>query len=295
MWCTTARLVNDGDDYTDTRLLPCRSWRCDHCAPRRRAQLMAVAASGEPNKCLTLTVGPKAGESIVARYKALHNAWKILGKRILRQFAMAPHKRWMLTTPEGYQYQEIRSWRNTVKVMPKEYAKLHYMSFAEETKRGEPHIHILLRSPYIPQRWLSQQMQELIKSPIVWVERIKSQRQAIGYVSKYVTKAPAQFGKARRYWVSKEYEVNKGEYEPKPRVFRQFVRVVRQRFEEFAEQVIVKGLLPYPLADGWIRLYTLNAAVRAFGEPDTEKINPNWYRMSVEYGRLEMAIGVHRE
>lgn len=253
---------------------------------------MALAASGQPDKCLTLTVAEAAGADPAARYRALHLAWKNLVKRILRQFALPPEKRWVVKSPEGYEYQEIRSYKYTKETKATEYNKVHYMSFAEETKRGEPHLHILLRSPYIPQLWISQQMNEMIKSPIVWIEQIKNTKQAIGYVSKYVSKAPAQFGKSRRYWISRGYEVNKGDRDIKPVVFRKSIRVVRQRYEEFAEYVVTKGLLPYPMADGWIRLYTVEAAQAEWGRQDTERIIPQYFAASVEYAKLCQAIGV---
>lgn len=292
MWCSTARLVNTEDGYEETRLLPCKSWACDHCAPRRRAQLMAIAASGEPNKCLTLTVSLDQGESPSERYRALHRAWTILVRRALRQWALPPERRWVIRTTEGYEYQEIRSYRNTKEIAKLQYNKMHYMAFAEETKRGEPHLHILLRCPYIPQKWISEQMNDLIKSPVVWIERIKNTKQAIGYVSKYVSKAPAQFGRSRRYWISRGYQINQGDREEKPKVFRKNIKVVRERFQEFAESVVVKGLIPYPLDDGWVRLYTMASAIAEYGSPEAERLSPHWYRMHVEYHRMRQAVGL---
>ena len=52
-------------------------------------------------------------------------------------------------------------------------------------------------------------MQELQNSPIVWIEKIKGPRAAIAYVTKYVTKAPAQFGRSKRYWMSRNYQLTK--------------------------------------------------------------------------------------
>jgi len=88
---------------------------------------------------------------------------------------------------------------------------IDYLAVVEETKQGEPHLHILVRSPYIPQALLSEWMGALIRSPIVDIRRIRNQREVIRYVAKYITKAPAQFGHAKRYWSSKDYEVDKTE------------------------------------------------------------------------------------
>lgn len=183
---------------------------------------MALAASGEPNKILTLTVNPERGGSPLDRRNMLHDAWKKLVKRIIRRF---------------------------------KFPAVHYLAFLERTKRGEPHLHILLRCPYIPQRWLAGQMRDLIGAPICWIEKIKGTRQAIKYVTKYVTKEPAQFGKGKRYWVSRNYEVAKADApEREPRDMRG-VRVQRERWSDFLASV------PYSVAhirwieDGWIRVW----------------------------------------
>jgi hypothetical protein len=63
-----------------------------------------------------------------------------------------------------------------------------------------------MRCPYIPQDWISEQMSEMLGSPIVWIEQIHATRQAIAYVTKYVTKAPAQWGNKKRYWQSRNWD-----------------------------------------------------------------------------------------
>jgi len=134
---------------------------------------MAQAASGEPTRLLTLTVNP---------------AYYTDPEERLRKLAWA--------------------WRTTVKRRKREYGKasISYLSIVEETKRGEPHLHILLRSPYIPHALISACMAELINSPIVDIRLIRNPAQAIQYVLKYITKAPAQFDGSKRYWMSQDYE-----------------------------------------------------------------------------------------
>jgi len=61
--CTAWTLVKHLPDERHARPLYCRSWRCEICQPRRRSQLMAKAASGLPERFLTLTVNPSTGES----------------------------------------------------------------------------------------------------------------------------------------------------------------------------------------------------------------------------------------
>ncbi len=95
-------------------------------------------------------------------------------------------------------------------------AKLPFICVFEATKLGWPHLHILLRSQWIDQRWLSAQMADLIQSPVVDIRRIKSRQQVVSYVAKYCGKAPKQFGSCKRYWKSQDYEQRKDRLNPAP-------------------------------------------------------------------------------
>jgi len=193
--CTAWTLVKHLPDERHARPLYCRSWRCEVCQPRRRSQLMAKAASGLPERFLTLTVNPSTGESQYDRLRALSGAWNVVVKRLRRMF---PGK------------------------------DVEYLAIVEETKAGEPHLHILLRSPFIPQGTLSAWMKELINAPIVDIRKIKSVAQVVRYVAKYVTKAPAQFGTAKRYWCSTGWEPEADSEGAEADVQREPWRIVRE-------------------------------------------------------------------
>lgn len=260
MLCSKVQLRREDPLCTTIKILPCGSWACETCAPHRRKQLMAIAASGRPTICLTLTHWYEQGCDQALHYRELHSAWKLLVKRILRQFSKPPEQRWIMKTPEGYEYQEIRAITITRKTRAKRIKKLHYMAFAEETENGEPHLHILLRTVFIPQAWISQQMHELVRSPITWIERIKGPKSAIAYVTKYVTKAPAQFGKSRRYWVSKAYQLVRRERDKKSLYDRINSHVVFQDFSELIRDIVVKGSIPKVISSRVIELYSQKAA-----------------------------------
>lgn len=220
MLCSEVQLVKRDLGTIEIKPLPCNRWSCDYCGPRRRFRLIAQAVSGEPNKILTLTVSPAVGNSPLERRDLLHASWKRLVKRILRKY----------------------KWK-----------KLPYMAFLEKTKRGEPHLHILLRCGFIHQRWISKQMRELNGAPIVWIEQIKSTKKAINYVSKYVSKEPAQFGNRKRYWISHGWEVNAppvAEREPFDPIT---TRVVRERWEETIKRYPFQGYSHEIGEDGWHR------------------------------------------
>lgn len=133
---------------------------------------------GNPSTFITLTVNPAHGQSPEGRARELVNAWRIVVKRARRKFTKAA---------------------------------LEYLAVFEETKKGEPHLHIVCRAPYIPQPWLSEQMNELIEAPIVDIRRVGSKAGVAKYVAKYVAKGPTTFGTLKRYWSSSGYDLLKAE------------------------------------------------------------------------------------
>lgn len=135
---------------------------------------MREAREGNPSTFITLTVNPIRGESAAERAAELVDAMRTMFKRARRKFTKQ---------------------------------KLEYLAVFEETKKGEPHLHILARAPFIPQAWLSEQMAELIQAPIVDIRRVNSARGAAQYVAKYVAKGPKSFGSLKRYWSTPGYAV----------------------------------------------------------------------------------------
>lgn len=172
-------------EWTLRKLLPgerqakplhCRSWECGICKPRRTKQLVALAKSGDPNRFLTLTTSPEAGDTPEDAYEVLQHAWKLFCKRIKR--------------------------------LPG-FGGFAYLWVVEATKAGRPHLHVLLRCAWIDHKLISEWFEELAQSPIVHIEAIKSTRKAAAYVAKYVAKKPARFGNSKRYFASRDYEVDK--------------------------------------------------------------------------------------
>lgn len=216
---------------------------------------MVLAANGHPNKILTLTVNAAVGHSPAHRRDLLHDAWKRLAKRILRQFALPPEKRWHLAKGSRAASMHRMVAGITGRTKQREVEALHYFAFLEKTKRGEPHLHILLRCPFLPQDWLSEAMADMIGSPIVWIEQINSTGHAIAYVTKYVTKAPAQFGKGKRYWKSRKWEVNQGEPEASEPFDMRGVELRRERWSETCHHHVCNRGAVDQLDDGWFRLW----------------------------------------
>lgn len=138
----------------------------------RRRQVIAEAKAGKPNRFVTLTSNPSWGPNPEFRARRLVDAWR----HIVRE-----HRRKFKTS------------------------KMQYLAVMERTEKGEPHLHILCRGPYINQKWLSARMKELNRAPIVDVRIVRSTKQASRYVAKYVGKDPKAWTGCKRYWRSLNY------------------------------------------------------------------------------------------
>ena len=172
--CREWTLVKETGGVTTVEPLKCRCWTCDYCQPIRLRQLKGMARAGAPDTFLTLTVNPKHGRCRDERARSLSNAWRILRKRALRRYR---------------------------------YKAIPFLAVFEKTKRGEPHLHILMRVKWLDQRWVSGVMRELIGAPIVDIRRVRSAKQAAAYVAKYVGKDPVPFDGCKRYWRSQDWEL----------------------------------------------------------------------------------------
>lgn len=181
MYCNTTSLVKTLPTHKQVYCLKCRSWKCEDCAPLRAWELRKLAKSGNPTRFLTLTIRFREGDSPKQKAQALKHAWTLLRARIVKRFKVP---------------------------------KVDYLQVWEKTKRGAPHLHIFLRGRYLSKAWLSEQMADLIDSPVVDIRKIKNQKQAISYVTKYITKANAQFEGCKRYVRSQSYSLEKKKEKP---------------------------------------------------------------------------------
>ena len=172
--CREWTLVKESQGVTTAEPLKCRCWTCDYCQPIRLRQLKGMARAGAPDTFLTLTVNPKSGHTPGERARDLAKAWRLIRKRAIRRYR---------------------------------YAAIPFLAVFEKTKRGEPHLHILMRVKWLDQRWVSTVMKELIGAPIVDIRRVRSVKQAAAYVAKYVGKDPVAFQGCKRYWRSQDWEL----------------------------------------------------------------------------------------
>jgi len=151
----------------------CKSWYCDLCVPHRQAAVIRQILNGNPNRLLTLTIQPYLGESVE------HQACRMA--EAFRKF--------------------IRLCRKKVGD-----AELEYFPVFEAHKTGRPHLHVALRSPFLPQRWLKRVWYRLTRSFIVDIRAIGSVNRTAAYMAKYLGKDLHRFGTLKRYWQSKGYQ-----------------------------------------------------------------------------------------
>jgi hypothetical protein len=166
--------------------LRCKCWHCDLCQPVNAANVVRRAKAGKPTTFITLTANPRRYASPVEPARSMVEAWRTLRRRICARFGCP---------------------------------SLPFFATFEATKRGEPHLHILARAPFIPQRWLSDQMADLTGSPIVDIRHVPDVGRAATYVAKYVGKDPHRFEGCKRFWTSLDWLDDDHREPPAPAVF----------------------------------------------------------------------------
>ena len=85
----------------------------------------------------------------------------------------------------------LRHWRILRKRIERRFGHIEYISVREYTKKGRVHLHIVLRGPYIDQRWLSKQWEDIHGAEVVDIRELKNAEQAARYLSKYLSKGMA--------------------------------------------------------------------------------------------------------
>jgi diadenosine tetraphosphate (Ap4A) HIT family hydrolase len=169
------KIYYDGQDCQAVRIL-CKTWTCTYCGAKRRKALIALGIRGEPNTFITLTTSPATAQYPNEAARKLVKAWR----KVVREVRKNPKN-----------------------------SQFEYLAVMEAQANGRPHLHILARSTWIDQAWLSSRMAKELKAPIVDIRRIENPQRAARYCAKYVGKAPQRFGKLKRYWTSKKWDINK--------------------------------------------------------------------------------------
>jgi len=172
MFCRERCVVKNQDHVVIVEPLRCRCWHCDLCRPGRKARLVEEAQRGAPLILVTLTSKRRPDRSEDWAAQELVKCWRLIRRRYIQEHGPG---------------------------------SLPFLAVFEATKRGWPHLHIVVRAKWISQRWLSEQMGELHGSPIVDVRRVQGLRKVAHYIAKYIGKNPHRFNGVKRYWRSLDY------------------------------------------------------------------------------------------
>lgn len=222
--CRESTLVkrSHAGDVMHVEPLKCRSWGCSYCRPMRSRQLRGLAMRGRPDTFLTLTVNPSHGDGPDDRARQLRASWVYLRRAARKRYG---------------------------------YKKLAFLAVFERTKKGEPHLHILMRVKWLDQNWISEVMAARMNAPVVDIRRVKGRKAAAAYVSKYVGKDPSTFKGCKRYWRSQDWAPD--EYQPVKGAWH--VEIVRDHYSHVVAQLPGQGWAPWgDRQDGlqvlWIRL-----------------------------------------
>ena len=135
----------------------CHRWDCPTCGRSRLAKARAMAVAGSPERIITLTTRPRQGLSTEAAVKWLRGRWTALLRRLRRNFP-----------------------------------RLEYMAFLELHKSGWPHLHVLTRGCYVPQRMLSAWWLKLTGSFKVHIQKVDHTWTAVHEATKYCLKTARQ-------------------------------------------------------------------------------------------------------
>jgi hypothetical protein len=216
--CTDRTIVNEGPAEGTYATLKCKRWSCPECKMLNRRKVIERARDGNPNIFMTLTWNASRKETPDEAARVMKNAWVVLRRRMEKAFGLK---------------------------------KVPFIVVFERTKNGYPHMHMLLRSRYIKQQWLSEQMADLIDAPIVDIRAIKDRKHAFFYVTKYLGKDLAAFKGCKRWWRSHNYEIEKEE--PLPRfTFGQRIEIVNINYYTMRAKILAGGASVIDERRGWM-------------------------------------------
>jgi len=113
-------------------------------------------------------------------------------------------------SPDLQAVKMVEAWRSLRRWLMKDLGlkKLPFMAVFERHKSGYPHLHIAIRSQFLPIGKIVEFMDGKYDSPIQYIEVIDNPAKVGGYVVKYMSKCPERYKFSKRYWKSRDYELD---------------------------------------------------------------------------------------
>lgn len=154
-FCGRGSLVARSPDGEQIIIVPffCKSWKCKPCAVRLTERWRARIHLAHPERFITLTWDVRNEQDPVEAYSTMKEQFPKLVRLIRKRFG---------------QFEYVLIW--------------------EWTLRGYPHIHILQKGCYLPQKWLSKAWSHLGCGEVVFIKDVSSAKHINKYITKYLTK-----------------------------------------------------------------------------------------------------------
>ncbi|MBA7536904.1 hypothetical protein ES705_29169 [subsurface metagenome] len=178
-YCMKSTIVAQNKERTHVTFIrvPCKSWDCENCGPRKRTIWIQRLTAGKPEREITLTCPVGKFATPFAAAVAMKEAWRKLTAKIRHVWG------------------------------PFQYALVFKL-----TKKGVPHIHVLCRGSYIAQKWLSSQWDKAGIGPVVYIQSVKGEKLHAAHACKYLAKSNGQSAKVlaplRIIQLSSNYELS---------------------------------------------------------------------------------------
>ncbi len=157
--CCTSAVFGESSEGETSVLSPvrCKSWDCKTCGPFKREKYIDKAISGKPEREMTLTMNAKNCHDPAQAARFLKRAFRRLVPRIRKKFG-----------------------------------SFEYFAVWELTHKGTPHLHVLFRGKYIPQKWLGIAWHGCGGGYIVDIRSLKSVPARAFHATKYLGKSTGQ-------------------------------------------------------------------------------------------------------
>ncbi|MBA7539229.1 hypothetical protein ES705_31508 [subsurface metagenome] len=158
-YCGHGCIVGSNPDRSRIVIAPmtCKSWDCAPCGARKRQQWIHKFQNADPEREITLTI---------------------------------PKGKW--PDPQDAAWHMKKAWTELVRHIRRTFGSFEYGLVWELTKAGTPHMHILSRGKYIPQKWLRLQWIALGMGSIVHITTVKNKGKHAAHLCKYLAKSTGQ-------------------------------------------------------------------------------------------------------
>lgn len=205
--CGSSTVTAEGHFGGAAAPIKCNRWSCEICGPVRRRRLIAEGMAGRPTAFITITNRHRPGLTPEQAAKELTAALATLVLRFKREQKKPPSQRYILKNFEEHHFYRRKVKRIAMREDKRGREVSGYLWVLEAHKSGWPHMHILWRGRYVPQQWLSEQLAELLGSPVCDIRRVKDRAAYAAYVAAYCGKEPHRFGTTKRYSQTRNYQL----------------------------------------------------------------------------------------